>query len=271
MNVSTFMEQLKSQLQSLLYYWCVSVNLFPDHGFHHCERVLNYANKLLDELVKISHGRVYDLYEEENFLLKISAYVHDIGMLCGRENHSIHSANIIKACLPSTLMQLNQEEREVLSEIVKRHSSKMPIHDLDPVRTIRSCFFGRTEIRPQLLAILLRLADELDISNARIDEHVYRILSDHCDKRLLTGDARVYWIMHRITQGPIIQGDQQGNLIIQINIDTSGLPKDERDEIILTIKSEILMKFYKEVLYLAKCLKTSYEFHGDIIPKFNIS
>ncbi|MHA1596005.1 MAG: HD domain-containing protein [Candidatus Baldrarchaeia archaeon] len=132
MNVSTFMEQLKSQLQSLLYYWCVSVNLFPDHGFHHCERVLNYANKLLDELVKISHGRVYDLYEEENFLLKISAYVHDIGMLCGRENHSIHSANIIKARLPSTLMQLNREEREVLSEIVKRHSSKMPIHDLDP-------------------------------------------------------------------------------------------------------------------------------------------
>lgn len=158
---------------------------FDDHSITHSMRVLNNANKLIDE-------NIDRLNTEEIFIFLLACYAHDLGMGINddyykkhydeavdkeylkkhpnatatqliRKFHNEFSAILIPE-LNSYQHQLSEDEESALALLCKSHRN----YDL----TDRKLFptdlkVDDTTINMAYLAPLLRLADELDLSDER--------------------------------------------------------------------------------------------------------
>ena len=197
---------------------------YTDHGIHHSERLVDYTAQLL----AINDGR--PLSSKETYLLMAGIYLHDIGMQCDvvkypaikaraetmgakfdvefiaktassytvdeqkaiRDNHHLLTAAWIDAAyegetqLATTIGSVPEELVDDLIDVCKYHS-KLPISSC-PVS-----FTHDERWRKQLVAALVRFADELDVDGNRVEIETVKYF------RLDPRNA-VYWWLHNRTK-----------------------------------------------------------------------
>jgi tetratricopeptide (TPR) repeat protein len=196
---------------------------YTGHGIPHSERVAGFVARLLDA----NSGQ--DLSPEEMYLLLAGVYLHDIGMQCDvvrfpeikaraerlgaqftviftaqaaseynideqkaiRENHQYLTAAWIdyahrenKTVLGPAIKTIPPGFEYLVDDLmdVCKYHAKLPISDCPSPR------FGQ-QVRKQLIAALLRFADELDIDRNRVSIETVKNFS-------LDPRNSVYWWLH---------------------------------------------------------------------------
>ncbi len=89
----------------------IIVNNYGCHGMGHVIRVMNYAETLL-------RGLKADEHTIE--LGKISAYLHDIGAIMGKDGHAKRSAEFTNNYL--TKLNMNEEDKKMIVDAIENHS-----------------------------------------------------------------------------------------------------------------------------------------------------
>ena len=171
------------------------------HSEGHSEKVI----KILDKLTEGVNPSEY-----ENFLLKCSAWLHDIGMLmregediknpevCNRirEEHHKRSAEYISKHLREIRLS-GKTEATIIQWICCAHSSKV---DINKVR--EETHIAGENVRTRFLAALLRLADALDCGKNRLPPEDYRHLP-----QIPQESQEEYW-KHEIVEKVEIKGSK---------------------------------------------------------------
>ncbi len=162
---------------------------FTLHDYsHHCRNIY----RVIEQIVK-----GLDMLEEETFVLAVSVLLHDISMTnmdFERQKHSEESAEFIQSDAErQRALWHNVEEnlRDCIAAIVKGHSDLKVYLDGEEVikeKTLESKDLTDEmpgawdpQIRSRLLAGILRLADELDITRERIGNRKYIEQFDETD------------------------------------------------------------------------------------------
>lgn len=198
---------------------------YTDHGIKHCERLADFANKLL----QANDGRAFSF--QEMYLLLASIYLHDIGMQCDvvkfpkikeraealgakfevqftaktaskysieeqkeiRNNHQYLSAAWIDYANRTGETLAGQAAKSIPEDLVDdlidicKHHAKLPITDC-PL-TFKFDPTGRK----QLIASLIRFSDELDVD-------VHRVSIETVKNFSLNPKNSVYWWLHNRTK-----------------------------------------------------------------------
>ena len=169
---------------------------FTLHDFeHHCYDLFKHISEVI--LSEAAYERK-GLNKREFYILNLSVLFHDISLHtvnnCERQRHAKQSANWIREEYenPSTtfsdVSELVETEVDALCAIIEAHSDekngdgKTGIENL----ALKDYPSKQKPIRTKLLAGILRLADELDISVLRIGdrrfEHQLKKMSEEYDK-----------------------------------------------------------------------------------------
>ena len=198
---------------------------YTDHGLLHYERLSGYAEKLLHA----NDGRA--LSSREMYLLVAGIYLHDTGMQCDvvrfpeiksraealgacfharfkgrtasgysleeqqaiRKNHQFLSAAWIDHASRTGETVLGQAAKMIPEDLVDdvmdvcKHHSKLPITECP------TTFKFDVTQRKQLVAALLRFADELDIDGNRVSIETVKTFS-------LDPQNSLYWWLHNRTK-----------------------------------------------------------------------
>jgi len=198
---------------------------YTDHGTHHSERLADYAAQLL----AINDGR--PLSSEETYLLMAGIYLHDIGMQCDvvkyseikakaetmgakfdveftaktassyttdeqkaiRENHHLLTGAWIDHARRSGKTVLGPAIRTVPDELVGDLISVCKYHAKLAITECPATFTLNEQGRRQLVAALVRFADELDMDGHRVSIETVK------NFRLDPWNA-VYWWLHQLTK-----------------------------------------------------------------------
>ena len=124
---------------------------FNDHGVNHIITVIRKASELI-----YVEGDKPLLSPYETFILLMAIQLHDTGhLISSRQEHAKMGKEILRKFDKSNV--LSASERVHIGNIAKAHGGKDdPIGNLENI-----CYLSNQKIRPQLLASILRLADEL--------------------------------------------------------------------------------------------------------------
>ena len=183
-----FKDVMENYAPQLLDRLDIKGSIYTPHDINHCLNIYKCISKIILKDTK-SYDKNYGLTNRELFILDLAVLFHDIGMSAvinpDRKHHSKASAEYIdkeysdnRSCLKRT--DLQPLEKKALMAIVKAHSD---IKD-DPSITsdknglnapdLKSTYedIQSKNIRVMLLAGILRLADELDVTNARLGNSI---------------------------------------------------------------------------------------------------
>lgn len=214
---------------------------FPDHGPPHCERVVGLAKRLL------AWSKGGALADEELYVILGGVYMHDIGMQCdvvlwpevkqraerlgasfdvqfrastshdyhskeqkcirdnhhylsaawighAREHHGDHPLYRAAASIPEDLV-------DEMVDVCKYHRV-LPIKECES--SFRFCGGGRL----QLVAALVRLADELDVDAKRVSLATVKIFA-------VGKDHELYWWLHNRT---FVDLSKRNVLLIKVRV-----------------------------------------------------
>lgn len=152
----------------------ISYGIYTNHDKEHFDKVVEQAGYLLnaEKILQVVYKEkdipkldctektiFFFLNSMELFVLLCSIRVHDIALLIDRENHS---SNIVYT-ISILNIDLDRSIKNIISEISGAHTgetknnSKDKISELKKLESIRS-----QKIRPQMLAAIVRFADELE-------------------------------------------------------------------------------------------------------------
>lgn len=145
-----------------------------DHGAKHIELVLSRVSDLVrteKSLKSEIPGRaIYDpsLMPYEVFLITMATHFHDVGNMYGRDGHEQKILEVMDAS--GALKPIDWAERKLIADIARCHGGKIE-GDKDTIRFLPAGDQqnGSVHYRPQLLAAVLRLADELADEYSRAD------------------------------------------------------------------------------------------------------
>jgi hypothetical protein len=137
--------------------------VFTSHGPDHFDEVVKYAGLLLgcergDEIIGLS---AYELY-----VLLLAIRLHDAGNVYGREGHEKKAFQILRTM--GELSGPDDVEKKFVADIAEAHGgvtadgSKNTVGRLGELESI-----GSIEVRPRLLAAIVRFADEISESRPR--------------------------------------------------------------------------------------------------------
>jgi hypothetical protein len=161
---------------------------FTDHGIDHATRV----SWLLQKMIKICEENGSEINEHEAFCLYAAALLHDVGCIINRENHAVHSVEVIDRVKDPHLIISGfpiDELEDYIKWIIKTHSrsSGIPLSDAPLERTYRG-----KKIKIRLLCGLFRLADACDL----FYERARRIVYDAIEPDFQSSESKDYWIAH---------------------------------------------------------------------------
>nr|WP_293835170.1 hypothetical protein [uncultured Arsenicibacter sp.] len=127
-----------------------------NHGVVHIETLIKRISQMLN-------GNDFcELTPFESYILLLAAHIHDVGNIFGRKGHEINAVEIIKL-IGNGLVGEDQVVWSYVYDIAKAHKgeiiSTLPEED----------FIDEEKVRIQLLAAILKFADELAENTVRAD------------------------------------------------------------------------------------------------------
>lgn len=146
---------------------------YNDHGVDHIKMVIDRATMIINNfngtLIKKDSGFYISPYEI--FILLMAIQLHDTGHLIGKRREHAERGKHILAKFDSGNI-LSAGERRIIGDIAKAHGGKN-----DPIGTmlVKEDTISSKKIRPQLLASILRLADELAEDHSRASTFLLNI------------------------------------------------------------------------------------------------
>ena len=167
--------------------------LLTDHGPQHIEAVIARASDLTRaENCKLSNYEV--------FLLLAAIHLHDVGNIHGRDRHQYTVQNVV-AWLGSAVSR-DAIERRTIMQVAAAHTSGTSA-DKDTIgKLLPKTHILNSEVRPRLLAAILRFADELADERRRASRYllatgqlpegaeVYHALSDALHSVVIDHESR---------------------------------------------------------------------------------
>ncbi|MGF7079057.1 HD domain-containing protein [Mucilaginibacter sp. UYCu711] len=131
---------------------------YNDHGVDHIKMVIDRVSKIITCLNPslTSEPEKFHISPYEIFILLMAIQLHDSGHLIGsRVDHAKKGKELLAKFDPGNI--LNTSEKLIIGNIAKAHGGQEdPIGKLQPIDML-----SHQKIRPQFLAALLRLGDEL--------------------------------------------------------------------------------------------------------------
>ena len=131
----------------------VNGGLLTDHGPNHIKTVINRATAILDDPSNDNELNGYEIY-----LLLCAIHFHDLGNIFGRVEHEKRVSKMMD-CVASHLG--DSIEKNMIRQIAEAHGGKVnggkdAISHLSPTTPVNGI-----DVRPRMLAAILRFADEL--------------------------------------------------------------------------------------------------------------
>ena len=157
---------------------------YTQHGVPHSERIIALLDGLTEGLMR-GEGR---LSQDETFILLAAAYLHDIGMQDERfadgdleeirAHHHEQTERMIWLAWedPARAFPLPLNYDPDIVEYVARTARGHCLDNLDGDE-YDPLSLGNGEVRPRLLAALLRLGDALDIDHRRVDVDMMTLMN----------------------------------------------------------------------------------------------
>lgn len=159
-----------------------------DHGVRHSNNLMEIFDNFSQNLEKLG----FTLSKQENYLLIIGIWLHDVGLLITDEKdkdgkHNINSIKVLESKAFSMLCEiLGKDVFKCLKYVVKYHTSRtnleeVPQHEIIP------------NVRLRLICAIFRLIDSCDITSARTSGVLYNVLTEN---GLLKDDSLPHWKAH---------------------------------------------------------------------------
>jgi hypothetical protein len=135
-----------------------------DHGPAHIATVIKRAGQLVTQMPLENRLLPYEV-----FMLLMAIHVHDVGNIRGRNGHETNSIDVINQ-LRDTLTNYDRIEWAGIYDIAQAHGGEekdkiSKLQKIDPISGF--------EIRFQLLAAILKLADELAEDSSRAARYIH--------------------------------------------------------------------------------------------------
>ena len=158
-----------------------------DHGVDHINTVISRAGFLSNPIAGFL--RPYEVY-----ILLVAIHFHDMGNIFGRENHETKCGEIMFELGP--LAGGDDYEKNLIIEIASAHGGYFD-GDKDTIGPLpyETDVLGK-DIRPQLLAAILRFADEIAEDKYRSP----RYITELDNGGVFTGKSRKSQIYHKYAQ-----------------------------------------------------------------------
>lgn len=134
------------------------IMMLNSHGEDHVDMVANRAFELLQCCYDFPLT-LYDLY-----ILLCAIQVHDVGVVRGRDGHERRARDILRE---QEIAGISDHEINMIGAIACAHSGLTPDGNRDTIGALRE---EELQIKPRLLAALLRFADELADDRTRTNE-----------------------------------------------------------------------------------------------------
>ena len=181
------LETIKEALKPTLMFIPRGLRDYTDHGISHSERIEEILSKII-ELCNNSGIVNCKFNDTEEYLLYLTALVHDIGCIVQRKNHASISGEIIKKYFSE--YEILEEIKPFLVQIVKAHSGK-------PEKTInripyKPILVEDEHVRIKYISAVFRLADACDIKIKKCPGLVFNILEPRMKIR-----SKRFWDGHR--------------------------------------------------------------------------
>jgi HSP90 family molecular chaperone len=187
-NLFGKLEETEKEVRLLLQKYSVNFPQYTDHSIDHTRQVFDYASDLL------SDNQIDSLNDDEIYVLSMACYLHDIGMCIPEEKiHSIKNTEEIldyKKNNPKKpidefirdihhilsykfivhekkLLKIPDEKYAKAIGLVAQGHRKVDLGNIDVYKPRFSVKSGKDFVCLPYLAAIIRLADELDITNIR--------------------------------------------------------------------------------------------------------
>lgn len=185
---------------------------FTSHGKSHIESVEYYVDTLIGQ-------RLQNIYPEELYILLMGALCHDLGMVSNdRPLHNVISYKYIisdesvgtivvpddKYKEPIALLCLGHRDYEENGTVIHTLTDSCNIDNKD-VEIEEVIKINHTDIHLRYLAAILRLADELDVTDIRSPHNVFKYYEWING---MSSDSRKHW--------------QKGSIIKNVSIESIG-------------------------------------------------
>lgn len=145
-----------------------SPGIYTDHGPDHFDEVIRYAGDLLDPSFDPDGTGAIDPYDL--FLLLSAIRLHDAGNIDGRENHEKRAFAILKEA--GRAVCPDDDEASLIALIAEAHGGKTASGDKDTIGALSERYgMGAVKCRPQLVAAIVRFADEICEHFSRASNH----------------------------------------------------------------------------------------------------
>ena len=133
--------------------------LLTDHGLEHINSVMRHSVDIMFDPMLLTG---YEMY-----ILMYAIHFHDLGNITGRLKHEEKIGEIMGKMADD--LSLSMMERQVIKSIAMAHGGYVD-GDKDTIKYVdRSYTYGGANIRPQVLAAILRFADEVSDDLCRSD------------------------------------------------------------------------------------------------------
>ncbi|MFC3199882.1 hypothetical protein ACFOET_19845 [Parapedobacter deserti] len=218
---------------------------YNDHGVDHIKMVIDRASKLLNNLTPLStkEKEVFFISPYEIFILLMSINLHDTGHLIGsRKEHASKGKQLLSKFDSGDL--LSRSEKLIIGKIAQAHSGKN-----DPIGQLEAeMYVSHKSIRPQLLAAILRLADELAEDKTRASKFLLDI-----DQMIPSSE-----IFHRYSESldslNINHEEIKIEFYIEQQLTQKKFPKFAKDQFLIDEIYERTLKTFTESLYCNRFL-----------------
>ncbi len=145
-----------------------SPGIYTDHGPDHFDEVIRYAGFLLDPSFDSDGIEAIDPYDL--FMLLSAIRLHDAGNIDGRENHEKRAFAILKEA--GRAVCPDDDEASLIALIAEAHGGKTASGDKDTIGALNERYgMGAVKCRPQLVAAIVRFADEICEHSSRASNH----------------------------------------------------------------------------------------------------
>lgn len=210
---------VKSRLEKSYFPYLRDVQPFKtDHGIGHIDRILEKFSHFLMPHLPVSGNPQERIIDIENLNLLMHAVLwHDLGNLFGRINHP---QNIKKIFNEVKFFLYEPPHQEWILKVAEGHSGAESIE-----RNIEDApimIYDYT-IYPRFLSALLRISDELDEDQRRVETRVISCAPKECE---------AYWNFCLLNESivPVYQNDSFGNVELEIRIRCKMQKKDFREQ-----------------------------------------